>query len=180
MSKTEPLKKLKPIDFEIISELIKNPRLSDRQAAKKLGISQPTITRRRTELEKERLLDYTSIPDLAKLGFEILAITFGNRAAHPQHAELQIQKAKDFIERHPNLIFVSSGIGVNSDRVVISIHKNFGDYMKLQQEIRQDWGNVMAVAGSFIISLASDSILRNLTFKYLAESVKKEHVQKKT
>jgi hypothetical protein len=52
--------------------------------------------------------------------------------------------------------------------------------MKLQQEIRQEWGNVMAVSGSFIISLASDSILRNLTFKYLAESVKKEHVQKKT
>jgi DNA-binding Lrp family transcriptional regulator len=172
--------KLKPIDYEIISKLIKNPRVSDRQLAKILKTSQPTITRRRGIIEKEELLEYTSIPNLKKLEFEILAITFGNRTASPSHAELQIQKAKDFIERHPNLIFVSSGIGVNSDRVVISIHKNFGDYMKLQQEIRQEWGNVMAVAGSFIISLASDSILRNLTFKYLAESVKKEHAQKKT
>jgi DNA-binding Lrp family transcriptional regulator len=172
--------KLKPIDYEVISELIKNPRVSDRQLAKILKTSQPTITRRRGIIEKERLLEYTSIPNLKELEFEILAITFGNRAASPSNAELQIQKAKDFIERQPNLIFVSSGIGVNSDRVVISIHKNFGDYMKLQQEIRQEWGNIMAVAGSFIISLVSDSILRNLTFKYLAESVKKEHVQKKT
>lgn len=174
------LKELKSIDYEIIAELIKNSRLSDRQLGKILHVSQPTITRRRGELEKERLLDYTSIPDLAKLGFEILAITFGNRAVRPEHAELQIEKAKDFVKRHPNLIFVSSGIGVSSDRVVISVHKNFGDYMKLQQEIRQEWGSIMAVSGSFIISLASDSILRNLTFKYLAESVKKEHAQKKT
>ena len=64
-----------------------------------MGVSQPTVTRRRAELEKEKLLDYTAIPDLKKLGFEILAITFGNRAAHPQHAELQIQKAKDFMEK---------------------------------------------------------------------------------
>jgi DNA-binding Lrp family transcriptional regulator len=69
--------KLKSIDYEIISELIKNSRLSDRQVAKKLGTSQPTVTRRRTQLEKEGMLDYTGVPDLKKLGFEILAFTFG-------------------------------------------------------------------------------------------------------
>jgi len=174
------VKKLKPIDFGIISELIKNPRLSDRQAAKKLGISQPTITRRRIELEKERLLDYTSIPDLTKLGFEILSITFGNRAARPQHAELQIQKAKDFMEKHPNLIFVSSGLGFGSDRVVISVHRDYSDYSKFQQEIRQEWGEIMTITGSFVISLVSDSILRHITFKYLAELMKKEQIQNKT
>ncbi|HUW48021.1 MAG TPA: Lrp/AsnC family transcriptional regulator [Patescibacteria group bacterium] len=166
--------KLKTIDYGLLSELIKNPKSSDRQVAKKMGISQPTVTRRRTELEKERLLDYTAVPDLKKLGFEILAITFGNRAAHPQHAELQIQKAKDFIERHPNLIFVSSGLGFRFDRVAISVHRNYNDYSKFQQEIRQEWGDAMTVAGSFMISLVSDSILRNLTFKHLAELMKRE------
>jgi DNA-binding Lrp family transcriptional regulator len=174
------LKELKSIDYEIIAELIKNSRLSDRQLGKILHVSQPTITRRRGELEKERLLDYTSIPDLAKLGFEILAITFGNRAVRPEHAELQIEKAKDFVKRHPNLIFVSSGNGFNSDRVVISIHKNYNDYSKFQQEIKQEWGEIMTVGGSFIISLTSDSILRHLTFKYLAELSKEGHIQQKT
>jgi DNA-binding Lrp family transcriptional regulator len=172
--------KLKLTDYELLSELIKNPRLSDRQVAKKMGVSQPTVTRRRAELEKEKLLDYTAIPDLKKLGFEMLAFTFGNRAAHPQHAELQIQKAKDFMEKHSNLIFVSSGSGFGFDRVAISVHKDYSDYSKFQQEIRQEWGEIMTVAGSFIISIASDSILRNLTFKYLAELMKREHVQNKT
>ncbi len=171
---------MKAIDYAIIAELMKNSRPSDRQLAKILHVSQPTITRRRGELEKERLLDYTSIPDLAKLGFEILAFTFGNRAVHPEHAELQIEKAKDFIERYPNLIFVSSGNGFNSDRVVISVHKDYSDYSKFQQEIKQEGGEIMTVVGSFIISLTSDSILRHLTFKYLAELVKEGHIQQKT
>jgi DNA-binding Lrp family transcriptional regulator len=168
------MKKLKPIDFEIISELIKNPRLSDRQAAKKLGISQPTVTRRRMELEKERLLDYTSIPDLAKLDFEILAITFGNRAVHPQHAELQIQRTKDFMERHPNLIFVSSGSGVGSDRVAISIHRNFSDYSMFMQDIRSQWGDLMEITDSFLVSLDSDNVLRPLSLRYVAECIEKQ------
>jgi Lrp/AsnC family leucine-responsive transcriptional regulator len=159
------MKKLKPIDFEIISELIKNPRLSDRQAAKKLGISQPTVTRRRMELEKERLLDYTSIPDLAKLDFEILAITFGNRAVHPQ---------QDFMERHPNLIFVSSGSGVGSDRVAISIHRNFSDYSMFMQDIRSQWGDLMEITDSFLVSLDSDNVLRPLSLRYVAECIEKQ------
>jgi DNA-binding Lrp family transcriptional regulator len=174
------MKKLKPIDYELLSELIKNPKLSDRQVAKKMGSSQPTITRKRREMEEETLLDYTAIPNLKELGFEILAMTFGNRAASPSHAELQIQKAKDFIERHPNIVFVSSGRGFNSDRVVVSVHKDYSDYSKFQQEIKQEWGEIMEVVGSFIISLPSDSVLRHLTFKYLAELMKREHVQKKT
>ena len=50
MSKSQLLKKLKPIDYELVSELIKNSRLSDRQVAKKMNVSQPTVTRRRGEL----------------------------------------------------------------------------------------------------------------------------------
>ena len=173
------MRKLKPIDYRLLSELIKNPTLSDRQMAKKMGSSQPTITRKRIELEKERLLDYTAIPNLKEIGFEILAMTFGNRAAFPSHAELQIQKAKDFIERHPNTVFVSSGRGLNSDRVVVSVHKDYSEYSNFHQEIKQEWGEIMEVVGSFIVSLPSDSVLRNFTFKYLAELLKRENVQKK-
>jgi DNA-binding Lrp family transcriptional regulator len=171
--------KLKTIDYEILSELIKNPRLSDRQLGKILRTSQPTITRRRQDMEKEELLEYTSIPNLKKLGFEILAITFGNRAAHPEQAELLSQKAKDFVARQPNLIFASTGNGINSDRVIISFHKDFNDYTKFQQELRQEWSNSMTIVGSFIVSLAIDRIPRNLTFKYLAELIKENALAEK-
>jgi len=71
-------RKLKGKMLKLISELIKNSRRSDREIAKTIGVSQPTVSRLIKKLEKERLLDYTSTPDLRKLGFEILAFTFGN------------------------------------------------------------------------------------------------------
>jgi len=43
--------KLKVIDYKILFELTKNSKISDRKLAKKVGVSQPTITRRRAKLE---------------------------------------------------------------------------------------------------------------------------------
>ncbi len=56
---------------------MKNSHRSDRELAKAMGISQPTITRIRRKLEKEGYIkEYTIIPDFNKLGYEILAFTF--------------------------------------------------------------------------------------------------------
>lgn len=55
--------KLKNIDYMILSELIKNSKTSDRKLAKIVGVSQPTVTRRRINLEKEGLLEYTITPN---------------------------------------------------------------------------------------------------------------------
>ncbi len=41
------MKELKPIDYKILFELMKDSHRSDRQLAKALGVSQPTVTRRR-------------------------------------------------------------------------------------------------------------------------------------
>ena len=58
-------------------ELLKNSKESDRKLARKLGVSQPTITRTRNKLEREGFIrSYTIFPNWRKLGFEILALTF--------------------------------------------------------------------------------------------------------
>jgi DNA-binding transcriptional regulator YhcF (GntR family) len=44
---------LKDIETRLIAELLKNSRRSDRELAKVLRASQPTITRARRKLEKE-------------------------------------------------------------------------------------------------------------------------------
>ncbi len=158
--------KMKPIDYKIISELIKNSRLSDRQVAKKLGTSQPTVTRRRTELEKEGLLDYTAIPNLKKLGFEILTFTFWKWNSR-KSAEAYVEEMKKFIQKHPNVIFVSTGTGSGWDKVGISVHRDYSDYTRVIQDFRTEFGSYYELVTSFIVSLQSDIILRNLTFKYL-------------
>ena len=47
------MKDLKPIDYKILFELMKDSHRSDRQLAKALGVSQPTVTRRRAMLRRK-------------------------------------------------------------------------------------------------------------------------------
>ena len=55
--------------LDLISELAKNAKKSDRDIAKKLNISQPTVTRMRKKLEDNRyILEYTAVLDFKKLG----------------------------------------------------------------------------------------------------------------
>jgi DNA-binding Lrp family transcriptional regulator len=104
--------KLKSIDFEILSELMKNARISDRTVAKKLGVSQPTVTRRRARMEKEGLLEYTTLPDFSKLGIEIMAISFSKwtseALAEVLPKERFDEQVKKFLSIHPNVIFAAT------------------------------------------------------------------------
>lgn len=115
--------KLKPIDRDMIFELIRNSRLSDRELARKLGVSQPTVSRRRAALDKEGLLDYTALPDLKKMGFEILAFIFGRWNLN-KYPNTHVEEMREFIKKHPSMIFASTGTGLSSDRIGISIHKD--------------------------------------------------------
>ena len=60
------MKELKPIDYKLLFELMKNSHRSDRQLAKALGVSQPTVTRRRAMLEKITSKDTPSYQNLDK------------------------------------------------------------------------------------------------------------------
>jgi len=169
--------KLKDIDLKILFDLMKNSKISDRKLAKKLGVSQPTITRRRTRLEKQGLIEYTAIPNLAKLGYEIMAFSFSRwttealtKLLPTREFERQVQL---FLSKHPNVIFATTGgsglDGLNS--VSISIHKNFADYERWAREIRSTWGEFVAEFKSFIFALDSKDVVRQITFKYLPEYI---------
>ena len=49
--------KPKPTDYKILFELMKDSHRSDRQLARSLGVSQPTVTRRRAMLENKFIED---------------------------------------------------------------------------------------------------------------------------
>ena len=64
--------------FDLLYELMKNSKRSDRELAKVVDVSQPTITRLRKGLEQINLIrEYTVLPALDKLGFEVLAFNYG-------------------------------------------------------------------------------------------------------
>ena len=116
------MENLKPIDYEILWELVKNSRRSDRELAKVLGISQPTVTRRRTVLEKELIDGYTAIPKWEKLGYEILAITFvkiKSQIASKKEYEITRKKGLDWLMGQPNIIMAGACRGPGADSFMI-------------------------------------------------------------
>jgi DNA-binding Lrp family transcriptional regulator len=171
--------KLKDIDFKIIFALMKNSKISDRELAKTVGVSQPTVSRRRTKLEKEGLLDYTAIPDFRKLGFQIMAFSFSKWTPEALTELLDkeefVKQVQKFFSRFPNVIFATtggSGLG-GMDSASISVHKDYNDYTKFMKEIKREWGKNVAAFDSFIFSLGSDDVVRPITFKHIGEYINK-------
>jgi len=102
----------KDLPQKLLRELLKNSKQSDRELAKILKVSQPTITRTRHKLEKSGLIkDYTIVPDFKKMGFQLLAINLAKIRPEVLSSGV-IEKAREFIERFPNTIFASTGEGM--------------------------------------------------------------------
>jgi len=120
--------RLREVERKVLAELMKNSRLSDRELAKVVGRSQPTVSRVRRKLEKEGYIkEYTVIPDFKRIGFEILAVTFARFKRSPNTEQLtEIRRAARRIEKvmTHTAIVVTSGIGLGYDRMVISLHEN--------------------------------------------------------
>jgi DNA-binding Lrp family transcriptional regulator len=164
---------LKEIEIKLVCELIRNSRKSDRELAKTIGVSQPTISRIRTRLEREGVIEYGGSVNLRKLGFEIIAITFGIKKRE-QRPEAKVAKGKGLTAKNPNMIFVSTGMGLSSDVVAVSVHKTYSDYAEYTQEIRAEWADSMTLTGSFLIALNSDNVLRPLSMRFIADCLERE------
>ncbi len=156
---------------------MKNANISDRELAKKLGFSQPTISRRRARLVADGLIAYDVTPNFEKFGYDLLAFTFfhfdfsfSSGVFGDEAAEL-MSKA---IQKHPNVIFGSSGRGLGYEAILLSIHKDFGDYMKFKDSLRTDLAKYALEIRSFAISMKGDNTFRPLSFVYLRDHLKSE------
>ena len=163
---------MKDFELRLIAELVRNCKRSDRELAQVLHVSQPTVTRTRTKLEKQGLMEYGAYPNLAKLGYKIMAVVLGKRD-YEKHPEDVFQKAKSFVERHPNMVFVSDGNGLQHDRITISIHKSYSDYSIFMGEMRAEVKDIMSLE-SFLIDLTTENVLRQFSLKTLADDMKSQ------
>jgi len=167
---------MREIERKLISELLKNSRRSDRDLAKAIGSSQPTITRMRHKLEKEGYIkEYTMIPDFTKLGMKIMAFHFAHWKSGAletlSQKEVFQEKVADFFSGQPNMIFASSGQGWGMSRTGITFHKDYSDFVAYKTKMETDWGSYMTKYDTFIISLKGDKVMRSLTLKYLADYI---------
>jgi len=150
----------KQLPQKLLRRLLANSKRSDRELAKRLDVSQPTISRIRSRLEKKGLIkDYTITPDFTQMGFEILALTFVKMRAEILSPEV-MDGAKKYAEKWPNVIFASSGEGLGMTGVIISFHKDYTEYHSRLNRLRVDWKEFTEDIRSFIISLKEGEFKR--------------------
>ena len=149
----------------LLLELLKNSKRSDRELAKVLGVSQPTVTRMRNRLVKEGMIqDFTIIPDFGRMGFEIMAVT----AVKAKRKKELIQKGEKLVMDRPNIIFAGRAKGMGKNGLLISLHKNYEDFDNFLTEYMLEWGEDIEDFETILVSLGG-RIVKPLSLKYLAD-----------
>ncbi|NIR87623.1 MarR family transcriptional regulator [Candidatus Bathyarchaeota archaeon] len=137
----------------LLRELLKNSKRSDRELAKVLKVSQPTITRTRHKLEENGMIeDYTIIPDFREMGFEILAINLAKLRPEVLSPETS-EKAREFIAKFPNTIFASTGEGMGMNAVDIALYRNYTEYHNRVNLMKTEWKDIIEDIQSFIVAI---------------------------
>ncbi len=163
---------MKSIDYAILNSLMKNSKISDRQLAKNLAVSQPTVTRRRAKLEKDVIDAYTAIPKWEKLGFELVALTFikgRSREIRSGERKEAVAKSEKWFSKEPNVIFAAAGSGMGQQGVIISVHKKYSTLADFERRLRVELSEYVGDASTFIIDINPGLVSKPFHLKYLAE-----------
>jgi len=157
----------KPKVVDLLYELMRNSRRSDRELSRVIGVSQPTVTRNRAELEQAGYIrEYTIIPALEKLDFEILALNFVSIDTTQEGTKTLL----NWISENSQIIFSSAGQGIGGKTLLLaSVHRTFTDFSNFSRELRGCVGTKATSIESFLVSLRSD-IVKNFSFKSLQKT----------
>lgn len=154
--------------MNLLLELLKDSKRSDRELAKVLDVSQPTVSRMRSRLVKEGVIkEFTVIPDFTKMGYEIMAITCV-KIKEKTINEME-KKAEEYMKTQPNIIFAGGGTqGMGKNGLMISLHDSYSDFSNFLTNHMMDWGDVVEDHFSILVSLR-ERIVKPFSLKYLAE-----------
>ena len=168
------MEKLKSVDYKILAALMKNSKISDRALAKQIGVSQPTVTRRRAKLEQEALDGYTAVPKWAAMGFEILAITLSKSypsAGLRENVEANVEKATKWLMKQPGVLLASGCRGMGRTAALISVHKSYADFDRFMSEHKRELGYLFSEIDTAIVNLGGREVIKPLHLKYLADAL---------
>jgi len=175
---------MKDIELRLVSELLINSCRSDRQLAKSLGVSQPTITRTRARLEKEGYIsEYTILPDFNKIGYHLFVLTFFSWKQGIDKSEMEdaIRRAQKKASSVPsNVVLIERGIGLNHDSFMGSFHRDYSSYRQLMDELRKNPHIDLGMMESFIVNLDDEIHYRKLTFSTIARHLLERNTEEKS
>jgi DNA-binding Lrp family transcriptional regulator len=140
-----------------------------------LGISQPTVTRRRARIEKNFIDGYTAVPKWEKIGFEIVAFTFVKhniKFAKPDVREECYKKVREWMAKHHNAVFAISGQGMGWDGVIVSFHKNYAEFTEfIKEHNSSEFSDLLIDTQSFIANIGPANTRKPFHLKYLSDII---------
>jgi len=146
---------------DVFCMLIKYPELSDTFIGRELGVSRHTVSRFRRDFESENLIKMINLPNLGKLGFEILTLF---------HIKFDPCNPPNLDLNEPALLMNDSTILMTSrmfEAFMISIHENYEDYKKDVNRIMQILKeNNWISAHPTILSYSLSSLIYIKEFKF--------------
>ena len=78
------------------------------------------------------------------------------------------EKTKTLVLENPNVIFVASAMGMGRNGVMISLHRNYSDFVRFLSDLKSESMDYMENVDNMLISLTSNSIVKPLSLSYLA------------
>jgi DNA-binding Lrp family transcriptional regulator len=134
VNKYDSFSPMKPQDLRVLFSLLTQSNKSDRALAKGLGISNTSLSKRRKKLEKDGYIkEYTIIPDLHRMGIELIVFHFSSTPEVLTTSQLEL--ARSFAKRYPEVLgLFEERSHEGTSWFGITAHKNYDDYMKLNKK----------------------------------------------
>ena len=136
-----PFSNKKSVDFSdteknIFSMMVGYPEMSDNDIGREIGVSRHTVSRLRRKFEERNLIRQLCLPNLQKLGFEILV--FSHIRFDPRNPP-NLENDDAAILMSDSTIFFATRM---FEAVMISVYQDYDDYksdiMKIMQLLKQN------------------------------------------
>jgi DNA-binding Lrp family transcriptional regulator len=168
-------KSKKDVELRLISELMKNCHRSDRELARAIRVSQPTVSRIRTRLEKEGVVtEYAMIPDFKKLGYNLMGVTFFSlKEQLSEDGEKELRKTAVEVEKQNTFgsLIIVKGLGLLKDRMFITLYKDYSDFVRTLNFTKQLANVNVESMESFLVDLNDKNNYRILTMAQVARHI---------
>lgn len=160
---------------ELIFELLKDCNRSDRDFAKVLKVSQPTISRMRKKIVEEKMvLGFSAIPNFYSMGYRLMVITLvknKHNFASTKTREEGFNKVQKWMMSKPNVVFCDFCRGMGMNGIMISFHKSYEEFDTFMTEHNNKLGSILNDTQNIIVNLGEHKVVKPFHFSYLSEDL---------
>ena len=145
--------KLTAREKQVLTELLRDCKISDQEIARRLKTSRPTIFKIRQRLEKNGVIKgYFPFINFEKMNLNLQAVILYRWRDYSKTAELE--KIIRFIKTMPEVILFIKGEGMGSKTdLIISIHEDLKDYERFIRKLKYEWKDNVEGVEVFLSSI---------------------------